>query len=145
MIERLAQLLVVLHSSSRVHRDLKPDNVLYLLGSTQWRLLDRGIAASVGALYFAFVCTSGHLKAHYGSAQVGPMGLWGMRNPSHAQSMNAPLDSCSCRNAVSVLGTLLMKSFTWGYCCLRPSLMFAYNVQVITCGHGARSPMHRPK
>ena len=27
----------------------RPDNVLYLLHSTQWRLIDCGIAASVGA------------------------------------------------------------------------------------------------
>jgi serine/threonine protein kinase len=50
MVERLAQLLHTLHASGRVHRDLKPDNVLYLLQSTQWRLIDLGIAASSGAL-----------------------------------------------------------------------------------------------
>ena len=49
MVEHLAHLLNVLHTSGRVHRDLKPLNILYLLQSTQWRLLDLGIAAKVGA------------------------------------------------------------------------------------------------
>ena len=54
MVEALARLLVTLHGSGRVHRDLKPANVLYLLQSTQWRLLDLGIAGQIGAP--AFCC-----------------------------------------------------------------------------------------
>lgn len=53
LVERLAHLLNVLHASQRVHRDLKPANVLYLLQSTQWRLLDLGIAAKIGACFKA--------------------------------------------------------------------------------------------
>jgi serine/threonine protein kinase len=48
MVERLARLLDTLHSAGLVHRDLKGDNVLYLLHSTTWRLLDLGIAAQIG-------------------------------------------------------------------------------------------------
>jgi hypothetical protein len=50
MIEHLAQLLHTLHASGRVHRDVKPLNVLHLSLSMQWRLIDLGIAASTGAL-----------------------------------------------------------------------------------------------
>jgi serine/threonine protein kinase len=50
MVDSVAHLLHGLHASGRVHRDLKPENVLYLLHSTEWRLLDLGIAARIGAL-----------------------------------------------------------------------------------------------
>ena len=50
MVEHIARLLHTLHAAERVHRDLKPANVLYMLQSTQWRLLDLGIAGSAGAL-----------------------------------------------------------------------------------------------
>jgi serine/threonine protein kinase len=49
MVESIARVLGVLHRSGRVHRDLKPENVLYLLQSTDWRLLDLGIATNIGA------------------------------------------------------------------------------------------------
>ena len=49
MVESLASVLHVLHSAGRVHRDLKPENVLYLMQSTEWRLLDLGIATQIGA------------------------------------------------------------------------------------------------
>lgn len=49
MVEALAELLAHLHSAGRVHRDIKPDNVLYLLRSTAWRLLDFGIVSAPGA------------------------------------------------------------------------------------------------
>lgn len=50
MVEALTRLLQTLHGAGRVHRDLKPDNVLWLLTRAQWRLLDLGICAPVGAL-----------------------------------------------------------------------------------------------
>jgi hypothetical protein len=49
MVEQVAQLLAVLHAASYVHRDIKGDNMLYLLHSMQWRLLDLGIVARAGA------------------------------------------------------------------------------------------------
>ena len=48
LVESAAELLNTLHSNGRVHRDIKPDNLLYLPGSAVWRLLDMGICAPVG-------------------------------------------------------------------------------------------------
>ena len=53
MVQALAALLARLHGAQRVHRDVKPDNALYMLQTTQWRLLDMGIAAPAGALLCA--------------------------------------------------------------------------------------------
>ena len=50
MVEELGKLLAGLHDAGLVHRDIKPDNALYLLNSTTWRLLDVGIVAKAGAL-----------------------------------------------------------------------------------------------
>ena len=49
MMESLAKLLKTLHDNGIVHRDVKPGNTLYLVNSAQWRLLDVGIAAPIGA------------------------------------------------------------------------------------------------
>lgn len=49
MVEALTRLLQTLHGADRVHRDLKPDNVIWLLTRAQWRLLDLGICARAGA------------------------------------------------------------------------------------------------
>jgi serine/threonine protein kinase len=49
MIVEVLELLEQLHSSGFVHRDLKPDNLLFVLHTQQWRLLDFGIAATAGA------------------------------------------------------------------------------------------------
>ena len=50
MVESLAQLLEVLHAEGLVHRDVKPENALYLLTSAKWKLLDVGIVTRDGAL-----------------------------------------------------------------------------------------------
>ena len=50
LVEELAELLAVLHGAGLVHRDVKPDNVLYLTTSVTWRLMDLGITAHAGAL-----------------------------------------------------------------------------------------------
>jgi serine/threonine protein kinase len=56
IVSMVAALLNTLHASGRVHRDLKPDNVLHLLPSTQWRLLDLGIVANIGARRACMQC-----------------------------------------------------------------------------------------
>ena len=49
MFHDLAQQLATLHGGGYVHRDLKPDNTLWLLQTQEWRLIDFGIAAPIGA------------------------------------------------------------------------------------------------
>jgi serine/threonine protein kinase len=49
MLDELARLLDTLHSKGRVHRDLKPGNVLLLVHSHVWRLIDFGVTARTGA------------------------------------------------------------------------------------------------
>ena len=56
MVEAVAELLAQLHASGCAHRDLKPDNVLYLLNSAQWRLLDMGIAGPIGERCASGLC-----------------------------------------------------------------------------------------
>lgn len=41
--------LVRVHAADVVHRDLKPGNVLWMLQTQQWKLIDYGIAARCGA------------------------------------------------------------------------------------------------
>lgn len=57
MTAELLHMLTLLHSSKFVHRDLKPANLLFVFHSQQWRLLDFGVAAPVGA----FLLLSLHL------------------------------------------------------------------------------------
>ena len=49
MATDIATLLGTLHASGSVHRDLKPENLLLVMHTQTWRLLDLGIAATVGA------------------------------------------------------------------------------------------------
>ena len=49
MFKACAALLARLHAAGQVHRDIKPDNVLLMLQTQAWRLIDFGIAAPVGA------------------------------------------------------------------------------------------------
>lgn len=49
MFGECAALLATLHAAGRIHRDLKPDNVLLMLHSQKWKLIDFGIAAPSGA------------------------------------------------------------------------------------------------
>jgi serine/threonine protein kinase len=46
----VARLLAQVHAANYVHRDLKPDNLLLMLQSQAWRLIDFGIAAPIGVL-----------------------------------------------------------------------------------------------
>ena len=50
MFNSCAALLATLHAAGQVHRDLKPDNVLLMLQTQNWRLIDFGIAAPASAL-----------------------------------------------------------------------------------------------
>jgi serine/threonine protein kinase len=49
MVRDLAELLAALHAAGHVHRDVKPDNVLLMLQTQAWRLIDFGISAPIGA------------------------------------------------------------------------------------------------
>ena len=48
MCKEVAELLATLHAAGQVHRDIKPDNVLLMLQTQTWRLIDFGIAAAAG-------------------------------------------------------------------------------------------------
>ena len=50
MFKDLAVLLATLHGAGQVHRDLKPENILSMLQSQEWKLIDFGIAAQIGAV-----------------------------------------------------------------------------------------------
>ena len=49
MAAEILQLLGMLHRAGRVHRDIKPGNLLLVVHTQQWRLLDFGIVAQTGA------------------------------------------------------------------------------------------------
>jgi serine/threonine protein kinase len=48
MAVEIVELLAQLHAAGSVHRDLKPQNVLFVLSDQKWRLLDFGIAQKTG-------------------------------------------------------------------------------------------------
>jgi serine/threonine protein kinase len=50
LFSEVANLLKQVHAANYAHRDLKPDNVLLLLQTQAWRLIDFGIAAPLGTL-----------------------------------------------------------------------------------------------
>ena len=58
MFHDLAECLEIVHRSGRVHRDMKPGNVLLMLHSQCWRLLDFGIAAEIGAVLLQRNCVA---------------------------------------------------------------------------------------
>ena len=49
MATEVLKLLGQLHAGGNVHRDVKPQNLLLTMHSQEWRLLDFGIVARVGA------------------------------------------------------------------------------------------------
>ena len=64
VIENVAALLAQLHGAGVVHRNIKAGNLIYMLYSTCWRLLNMGIVAREGAfvwqlltLLLSAVCT----------------------------------------------------------------------------------------
>ena len=50
VLQSLGKLVRSLHERGQVHRDLKPDNLLFMMHSLSWRLLDLGIVERAGAL-----------------------------------------------------------------------------------------------
>lgn len=74
MVDSVARMLAALHAAGRVHRDVKPDNVLLILHSTEWRLLDLGIVAPIGAgplLWLGAVFFYRFLRAIFFSTHAG--------------------------------------------------------------------------
>ena len=67
LVEELAELLAALHGGGRVHRDIKPDNVLYLTTSLTWRLMDMGITAATGACRTVAAMACSYLWAERGT------------------------------------------------------------------------------
>jgi hypothetical protein len=49
MAGEVLSLLRTLHASGHVHRDLKPDNLLFVFHNQKWRLLDFGIVQTTGS------------------------------------------------------------------------------------------------
>jgi serine/threonine protein kinase len=62
MIGEVLTLLATLHKSGNVHRDLKPDNLVLVYQTMQWRVLDFGIASTVGMCHSSPLCT--HVLCH---------------------------------------------------------------------------------
>ena len=112
MFESLVELLAVLHAAGFVHRDLKPDNVLLLLDSQRWRLLDFGIMAAAGAhhpppsasrcavrlrsrvLFPLYMC---HYRSATGPSRGVPSGeavCW-VSEPMQSRDSQRP-DTCTC-------------------------------------------------
>jgi hypothetical protein len=56
MIRDVAELLATLHAGGHVHRDIKPDNILLMLQTQVWRLIDFGISGPCGTPQNAFLC-----------------------------------------------------------------------------------------
>jgi serine/threonine protein kinase len=49
LMHDVATHIAMLHETGHCHRDLKPDNVLLMMQSQVWKLIDFGIAAPIGA------------------------------------------------------------------------------------------------
>lgn len=49
MLEGVVRMLATMRTADTVHRDLRPENVTFMLQSLHWRLLDLSIAARIGA------------------------------------------------------------------------------------------------
>lgn len=54
MVLDVAAQLAKVHDAGLVHRDIKPGNVLFMLRTQAWRLIDFGIAATAGAHLHSF-------------------------------------------------------------------------------------------
>jgi serine/threonine protein kinase len=48
MFSDFAALLAIVHAANYAHRDLKPDNMLLMMQTQAWKLIDFGIAARIG-------------------------------------------------------------------------------------------------
>ena len=60
MLTDLATQLASLHGLGHVHRGIKPENMLVMMQTQTWKLIDFGIAAPAGARLIS-LCSSLHL------------------------------------------------------------------------------------
>jgi serine/threonine protein kinase len=108
MFHDLAMQLDRVHQADYVHLDLKPDNVLLMLQTQVWKLIDFGISKRIGALHtsqtllLCHVMTFGSLTACL-RRQFVPVPFVS-ENLMKSMSVFAPAYLSSCTSCVSTAG-----------------------------------------